>query len=989
MGRKVLPMLLLLFCSVTVMAQKGKISGVITDDVTGETLIGATVLIGSGVGTTTDIDGYFEIEADYGEYDLTVSYVGYEGTSKKVTLDRKEVTVKFSMGITTLNEFEVVADIAIDRETPIAFANILPATIEEELAAQDLPMVLNSTPGVYATQQGGGDGDARVSIRGFSQRNIAVLIDGIPVNDMETGQVYWSNWFGLDAVTRTMQVQRGLGASKIAIPSVGGTINILTKGIDAKKGGMVKQEIGNSGFLRTSLGLSSGKLKGGWGFTLAGSYKEGDGWVDQAFTQGGFYYLKAEKQLGKHMLSLSAMGAPQHHGQRSFKKPLPLYDTEFALAEGFDTANYNHVNLDPNLNLGANYNQHWGEYETYAVNSPGDTTRGESVVLNERVNYFHKPQFALRDFWSVNEKLYISNIAYASFGRGGGTGSKNTVTDPELLPNGQIDWQTDYDNNTGNNRYDNPFGIELDQSIDLQFSDTEHKSSRILQTSVNNHNWYGMLSTFQYTANESWTYSGGIDLRSYRGMHYREVYDLIGGDYYISPSDEADQNTERGMLRKGDKFFFHNEGLVRWGGLFGQAEYSSTLFSAFVNLSTALTAYKRIDYFNEKDIVIGDQVFPRASDEGGVFFYNGEGGLPAYAGATITYSGDTVFVNNNPNQYNPIDSFIVGVTDSFYNDDEQARFNETAWKYIPGFTVKGGFNYKLNEFHNIFINSGYISKAQRFQNVIDRDNNFYEQIENEKIAALELGWGLRKKKYAMNVNTYMTTWKNKPATESVQWDSTDVETLIPVNLNGLNALHRGIEVDFAYKITPKLTAEGVASFGDWRWTSQGEFTVYNPSTGVQGDAIPFNAENLAVGDAAQTQLGGMVRYQFIKTKKTKAYVKARYTHFERHYSDFNPADFQASRTSNFDLDGDPRQSWQVPSYGLLDMHVGISFFLSNGMGLHLKGSMLNSLDAKYISDAKNNDNYTYYDSDNGFDVNSAAVFVGQGRRFNTSLKITF
>ena len=75
-----------------------------------------------------------------------------------------------------------------------------------------MPTLLNSTPGVYTTQQGGGDGDVRINIRGFSQRNVvAVMIDGIPMNDMENGWVYWSNWFGLDAITASMQVQRGLG----------------------------------------------------------------------------------------------------------------------------------------------------------------------------------------------------------------------------------------------------------------------------------------------------------------------------------------------------------------------------------------------------------------------------------------------------------------------------------------------------------------------------------------------------------------------------------------------------------------------------------------------------------------------------------------------------------------------------------------------------------------------------------------------------------
>lgn len=76
---------------------------------------------------------------------------------------------------------------------------------------------------------------------GFDQRNIAVMVDGVPVNDMENGQVYWSNWDGLGDITKSMQVQRGLGASKLAVTSVGGTMNIITKGIDQKLSEVLKR----------------------------------------------------------------------------------------------------------------------------------------------------------------------------------------------------------------------------------------------------------------------------------------------------------------------------------------------------------------------------------------------------------------------------------------------------------------------------------------------------------------------------------------------------------------------------------------------------------------------------------------------------------------------------------------------------------------------------------------------------------------------------
>ena len=73
---------------------------------------------------------------------------------------------------------------------------------------QEFPEVLNTTPSVYATKSGGGFGDSKINIRGFAQENIAVMINGVPVNDMENGAVYWSNWAGLSDVTSAMQVQR-------------------------------------------------------------------------------------------------------------------------------------------------------------------------------------------------------------------------------------------------------------------------------------------------------------------------------------------------------------------------------------------------------------------------------------------------------------------------------------------------------------------------------------------------------------------------------------------------------------------------------------------------------------------------------------------------------------------------------------------------------------------------------------------------------------
>ena len=993
--KKTLVFLALLGICTATYGQKGKITGIIQDVTTGEPLIGATVLIGTGIGTVTDLDGNFSIETEYGDYTLTVSFVGFEPISQEIKLDRKLLILKaFKLGTTTLTEVQVVADVARDRETPVAFTNVLPARIEEELASQDIPMILNSTPGVYATQSGGGDGDARITIRGFNQRNIAVMIDGIPVNDMENGWVYWSNWFGLDAVTRSIQVQRGLGASKIALPSVGGTMNILTKGIDNKKGASIKQEVGINGYTRTSIGITTGKMKNGFGITAAGSFKQGNGYVDQTFTKGYFYYLKAEKFLGKHLLSISAMGAPQSHGQRSYTMPINSYSNQYALdlykgtpeayqimlennqgniddnsmyeqlaAMGIDKPqaqelNRNFADTTGGLDKGIRYNQHWGMLERLDVDANGDTIHADEKVLNGKINYYHKPQFTLKDFWTINEKLTVSNMFYMSLGNGGGTSASNTITGAD----GQLVWQDIYDGNV--------FGTKFTSPIDPNYHPTERKATDIMRSSVNNHVWYGFLSVLSYQYNDHWKLSGGLDLRSYKGEHYREVYDLLGGDYYVNSDDETsaaplDYPTQ--IKKVGDKIAYHNDSYVRWGGIFGQAEFKKDKWSVFMSSSGMASGYKRVDYFKNKDIVIGEDVFEQAVDFGGTFYHNGTDFLSAFSGATVTSSGDTTFIDNvNPSD---TDGYVVNAT-GYTVDSQEARYATRDWKWLQGVTIKLGANYNINDVHSVFTNLGYISKTPRFQNVIDFSNKYTKNIRNEIISAIEFGYAYRKPKLAMNVNGYYTQWKNKPQTISIPDSEGGGSSLF--NVNGMVALHKGVEVDAAYKITHELQIEGLVSFGDWKWMSGDSGIVYDDNLDSV-DYFVFDASNVHVGDAAQTQVSSSIRYE-VKNRlwlpRNRAYIKVRYTYFGRHYADFNPFILSGSNGG--------RESWQMPDYFLLDMHTGYSFDVKES-NLALKFSLLNVLDNLYISDGENGGE---------FNAGTSSVFFGLGRRYNLSLKIT-
>ncbi|MDE7190226.1 MAG: TonB-dependent receptor plug domain-containing protein, partial [Muribaculaceae bacterium] len=263
------------------------------------------------------------------------------------------------------------------------------------LGNQELPEVLKTTPGVWATPAGGGFGDAKINMRGFQAANVAVVVNGIPMNDMEWGGIYWSNFAGLSDVTSNMQTQRGLGASLLSAPSVGGTINITTHSLDAKKGGKMWYGIGNDGMNNVGFSLSTGLMENGWAITILGSRKWGNGYVQGTEYEAWNYFANVSKKIGdSHQLSLTAFGAPQWHNQRNS-------------ANGLTIDGWQEVKQYMNGESQYRYNPVYGF-----------DNEGRQRTSNR--NQYHKPIISLNHIWQINERSSLSTAAYVSLATGGG-----------------------------------------------------------------------------------------------------------------------------------------------------------------------------------------------------------------------------------------------------------------------------------------------------------------------------------------------------------------------------------------------------------------------------------------------------------------------------------------------------------------------------------------------------------------------------------------
>lgn len=623
--------------------------GKVVDAETGEPLIGATVSVG-GINAATDIDGVFVVKGVKPDAPVSIQYIGFKTKTVKASpRSRGELgTVRLETDGRTLSDVIVTSQIAVARKTPVAVSSVPMSFIEEKIGTQEFPEILKSTPGVHANKEGGGYGDSEIYMRGFDNTNIAVMVNGVPMNDMENQKVYWSNWAGLTDVTRTMQTQRGLGASKVSAPSVGGTINIITKGLDAKKGGSIYYGMGNDNMNKVMFTVSTGMSKSGWAMTLLGSKTWGDGYAQGTDFKGYTYFVNISKRINEqHQLSFTAFGAPQEHYQR--KGALTLADWKMT-------------------------EQVWG-VENHKYNSSyGFDKNGQRRTAE--YNVYHKPQLSLNHQWQINDKSSLSTVLYMSIGRGYGYSGQGNGT----YGYSYTDW---YGANYGTlqtkfRNADGTFNYGMIQDINEQ---SEHGSMLVMGKLKNYHNWYGLVSTYNTKIGKDFDFYGGVDFRAYKGVHTNEILDLYNGKYYIDSSRQnakainnvnaSNPDWVNEKLGVGDKMYRDYDGHVVQEGAFFQTEYTKSDLSAFISGSLSNTSYWRYDrlYYDKKHAESKTKSYIGFTVKGGanyninehhnVFFNAGYiSRAPMFNNVFLTYTSSNV---TNPDAKNEkVLSFEVG-----------------------------------------------------------------------------------------------------------------------------------------------------------------------------------------------------------------------------------------------------------------------------------------------------------------------------------------
>lgn len=295
----------IIFISLIVLSRHSQgqavIRGHVYDAESGALLAGANLMIEElNKGTISDGEGNFVFKSILpGNYTVSAGFIGYQPLKKKIQINENieyEIIFPLFPAILSGQSVEITSTRAIEGKTPVTFSNLSRKEISEYYTAADVPMILNRMPNTFSYSLTGDNiGYSFLSIRGFDQKRVGVMINDIPMNDPEDHQVYWVDLPDLAESTEDIQVQRGVGCSIYGTSTFGGAINILTKNYSSDK--FMRLTIGGGSYnTRKALAeYNSGLIDNKYGFYARVSKISSDGYRRDSGSDLRAYFFGMER----------------------------------------------------------------------------------------------------------------------------------------------------------------------------------------------------------------------------------------------------------------------------------------------------------------------------------------------------------------------------------------------------------------------------------------------------------------------------------------------------------------------------------------------------------------------------------------------------------------------------------------------------------------------------------------------------------------------
>lgn len=669
--------------------------------------------------------------------------------------------------------------------------------VDAELESQDISGLLQSSRDVYTASAGFNFGSARFRIRGYGSAHTVVMINGVKVNDLESGFATWSNWGGLNDVTRFMEVRAGLSASRLNFGDIGGYSNMDTRASTIRKGTRVSYALSNRTYThRFMLTHATGMMENGWAVATSVSRRwANEGYVEGTYFDAWSYFLALEKRLNEtQSLNFTVFGAPIEQGRQGL-----------AVQEAYDLAGNNF------------YNPFWG-YQA-------------GKKRNSRVSTNHRPMFMLTHNWKITEKTKLNTSAFYTFGESGLTNLNwYDAKDPRpdyyrYLPSyfnlrGEEDkyqealnnWQNDV--NTRQINWDALYNANMRNLYTAQNVDgiagnnvTGYRSKYILEQNVSNIQLAGINAISNTKVNDKINVSAGLNYTRSKNNYFKRMYDLLGGDFWIdidqfSERDFNDINVAQNnldnpnrLIRKGDRFGYDYDINVNKAEAFSQVEYQLRRWEFYLGAQLSQTTFWR--------------------------------------------------TGNMRNGRFPEESF---------GDSEKANFTNYGIKGGVVFKISGRQYLTANA---LLMTKAPLPRTV-FLSPRNR-NLIVPNLSSEEIKSGDINYILRYSKLRARTTLYYTEINNQVWNRSFYHD--DYRTLVNYTMTGVNHLYTGTEFGMDLTISPSFSLNSAVGTGQFLFNSRPIATITRDNASqLLAENRTVYLKNYRIGGMPQTAATVGVKY---------------------------------------------------------------------------------------------------------------------------------
>lgn len=860
MNRKIFLLGILLLASTLLHAQSGVLTGKIFKTGTRTPVDQALVSIPTlNLSATTNAKGYFEIQnVPYGKHLIKITRANYDDYTLEVEVNSPRTELSSLTILRPASSSDLAPDISI-----------VMLDMEDETKDQSVSGLLQASDDVFASNAGYIFGSMFFKTRGYDSENGEVLISNADVSDPENGRITWSNWGGLNDAMRNREVYYGASANPFSYGTFSGMTYLNTRASDYRKQLKLSYSLTDRTYRnRLMLTYSTGALENGWAFTVSGSRRwSQEGYISATFYDAWSYFAAAEKKLGKkHSIALSVFGAPTERGQSAA-----------SMQETKDLAGTNY------------YNPNWG-YQN------GDKR-------NARVKQFHEPVFILNHYWDMNDKTRLTTTASYSFGEDNWTSlSWFNAADPRpdyyrYLPSyykGDPRTQEIIRNNWANDPSVSQIDWDRLYQINYLGNLTNQPARYIVEKNIVKTNNFNFNSFLRREVSNHITVTGGLNVKVYKGDHYKVVDDLLGANYWLDidqyaqrdfPGDSAtaqnDLDNPNRKVTKGEKFGYHYAAFINRAGIWGQAEFSYNKFDFYAALSIGGVQYWREGYMK--------------------------------------------------NGRHPDNSFGKSTVYDFLNAG-----------------VKGGFTYKITGRHFAYVNGFYQSRAPFYSNFFVSPrvrDDVVPSIVNENIYGGDINYAVRYPWLKGRLTYYYTRFTDVNEINSFYHD--DYQTYVNLIMSGIDKYHHGLEFGAEVKATKRLSVIGVAAIGEYRYSNRPNTTIAFDNGSRPDTTTTTYIKNFFIPQTPQTAATIGLKYN----------INFWYFNFNANFFDNNYADFNPERRSQLAIanlgPGDPlireiTQQEKLKGGITLDASIGKSIRIQRKYFININLSVTNLLDNKDI-----------------------------------------